>query len=157
MYMKPGPVPTRDRRNKATSKCHVIVTNGFSFFQFIENLEQFRDWIPDLCSYVFINSYLLCCKNWKQKWSASNKVLEILLWVKVLFLTENIYLFQKDVNISNITDVLKGTKRYVFWNNICMCTTCQLLSFYNLGHDILRLFDTLPNFIFTAGEMKRIC
>ena len=26
---------------------------------------------------------------------------------------------------------------------------------YNHGHNILRLFDTSPNFIFTTSEMKR--
>ena len=26
---------------------------------------------------------------------------------------------------------------------------------YNHGHDILRIFDTLPNFLFTTSEAKR--
>ena len=27
--------------------------------------------------------------------------------------------------------------------------------YYNYGHNILRLFDTLPNFLFAASETKR--
>ena len=31
----------------------------------------------------------------------------------------------------------------------------KLQCHYNHGHNILRLFDTLPNFLFTASETKR--
>ena len=50
--MKLGPVTKPDKRDKATSKkltmtsCQKIVTS-LSFFGFLTNLEQSRDWIPD--------------------------------------------------------------------------------------------------------------
>ena len=31
----------------------------------------------------------------------------------------------------------------------------KIVNSYNHGHNILRLFDTLPNFLFTTSEMKR--
>ena len=51
--MKLGPVTKPDKRDKATSKkltmtsCQKIVTS-LSFFGFLTNLEQSRDWIPDI-------------------------------------------------------------------------------------------------------------
>ena len=38
-------------------------------------------------TYIFNNSNLLSCKNWKQNYKISNTALTLLLWVKVLFLT----------------------------------------------------------------------
>ena len=46
-------------------------------------------------------------------------------------------------------------------NNIDFVLSCPkyilnlLSTIYNHGHNILRLFDTLPNFLFTTSEIKR--
>ena len=34
-------------------------------------------------------------------------------------------------------------------------SSTQIMYIYNLGHNILRLFDVLPNFPFTTGETNR--
>ena len=34
-------------------------------------------------------------------------------------------------------------------------SSTQIMHIYNLGHNILRLFDVLPNFPFTTGETNR--
>ena len=36
-----------------------------------------------------------------------------------------------------------------------MSVIAMILHYYNPGHNILRLFDVLPNFAFTTSELKR--
>ena len=50
------------------------------------------------------------------------------------------------------TDFLKS----VFPRGITMIhENLNFLAFYNHGHNILRIFGTLPNFLFTTSETKR--
>ena len=47
-------------------------------------------------------------------------------------------------------------KRVKFFElSVKFCGNVKINSNYNHGHNILRLFDTLPNFPFTASETKR--
>ena len=55
-------------------------------------------------TYIFINSFLLCYKNWKQNQKISNTALILLFWVKALFLTNADFLKKK--NADNIKEVL---------------------------------------------------
>ena len=67
-------------------------------------------------TYILINSNLFFCKNWKKKKKISNKALTLLLWVTVLFLTE-----QADFLLTS-TKLLRCNKFYIFLNLICGCT-----------------------------------
>ena len=57
-------------------------------------------------TYIFINSSLLCYKNWKQNQKISNTALILLFWVKALFLTNADFLKKEKKNADNIKEVL---------------------------------------------------
>ena len=72
--MKLGPVTKLDKRNKATSKKFTddVMLENCEVIVFFPIYGQFRaipkpDYGHIVCkTYVFINSNLLSCKNWKQ-------------------------------------------------------------------------------------------
>ena len=79
-------------------------------------------------TYIFIKSNLLCYKNWKQNEEISHAALTLLVWVTVLFLPNNADSFQKKCWHKENQEGL-GTKRYVFWNYICVSTYIPIWSF----------------------------
>ena len=107
--MKLGPLIKLDNRNNMTSRKiddNVMRVNYDEVFIF-PNYGQFGTICrPDSQrivhkTYIFINSYFLSYKNWKQSSKISNTVPTLLLWVKVIFLSRNA-VFCKTIQTSAI-------------------------------------------------------
>ena len=52
---------------------------------------------------------------------------------------------------------LKTYLKFKLMSHFCLINPFNacVLSIYNLGHNVLRLFDGLPNFLFTTSETNR--
>ena len=119
--MKLGPVTKLDKKNKTTSKkfdIYVMSKNCdtiaifliYSQFGAIRKPDSGRTVWKTLIFNIFINSYLLSYKNWKQNYKIDSTALKLLLWVKILFWLKSADFLQKNADIRKIkrTLVLKG-------------------------------------------------
>ena len=140
--MKLGQVNKIDKRNKNTSK-------KFDVDVMLENYDpiavcliygQFgRMQKPDsgrivYKNYIFINKNLLSYKNSKQNWNTSDTALTLLLWVKVLFLSKNLFFCKKNAEISKIKRVLVLKAIFSETKYVCVLT-CQTWSFWHNSNE----------------------
>ena len=117
----------KKKKEKTMALKRQIVTS-LSIFLFKENLEQSRNRILEAWSVKLILSLIITVYLSKTENRTKNFLTQLLIWVKVLFLTKNADSFPKNADINKVKKVV--VLRHIFFKTTYVCIfTYQTSSF----------------------------
>ena len=117
----------KKKKKMAMASKRQIVTS-LSIFLFKENLEQSRNLILEAWSAKLILSLIITFYPTKTENRTKNFLTQLLIWVKVLFLTKNADSLPKNADINKVKKVL--ILRHIFFKTKYVCVlTYQISSF----------------------------